>query len=123
LKASDDAQIHSVLYAAYNKRSAYSLLSGSDPTLRKLGGHTLVMWEAVKYLHDKVGYFNFGGSDIESIESHFRGFGGTQTPYFHIYNENQMWAKDNFHYHLRGMTYHLKGAFMIARNKLSQSFN
>lgn len=114
---------HAVLYAAYNKKSAYYLISGSDPQLRRLGAHTYIMWAALSYFHEKVKYFNFGGSDVESIESHIKGFGGTLTPYFHIYNENQIWAQNNFHYYLKGMSYHLKGAFKIARNRFLRILN
>ena len=28
---------------------------------QKIGGHTLVMWEAVRYFNDKVKYFQFRG--------------------------------------------------------------
>lgn len=101
--------IHAVLYIAFNKRSAYYLLSGSDPELRGQGGHTLVMWDAIEYFHDKVEYFNFGGSDIENIESHVRGFGGIQTPYFHIFNKNNIHQTELRH-HLKRSMFHLSAA-------------
>jgi hypothetical protein len=119
LKAVDDRdKVHAVIYIAFNHKSAYALLSGSDPTVRKLGGHTLVMWEAVKYFRDKVEYFNFGGSDIQRIELHLRGFGGTLTPYFHIYNEKLMRKRDDFWYHLGGISFHLREAYRIVKNKI-----
>ncbi len=118
--AQDDHKIHAVLYAAFNNRSAYYLLSGSDPDLRNLGGHTLVMWEAIKFFHDKVEYFNFGGSDIESIESHIKGYGGTLTPYFHIFNEDNLQAQQKFMFHVRKLGYHLKSLFVIGLNKVTR---
>jgi len=78
---------HAAIYLVYNQKSAFALLSAGNPQFRHLGGHTLVMWEAIKYFYGKVDYFNFGGSDIERIENHLRGFGGIITPYFHIYKE------------------------------------
>jgi lipid II:glycine glycyltransferase (peptidoglycan interpeptide bridge formation enzyme) len=111
-------QVHAVLYVAFNQKSAYALLSGSDATLRKLGGHTLVMWEAVRYFSDKVEYFNFGGSDIEQIEAHLRGFGGTLTPYFHIYNEKLMWKRNDIRYHIGETSFHLFEVLKIVKNKL-----
>ena len=81
---------HAAIYLAFNRNSVYALLSGSDPQFRHLGGHTLVMWEAIKYFHGKVKYFNFGGSDIERIETHLRGFGGKLHQYFHIYKEHPL---------------------------------
>lgn len=87
--ASDkNGHIIASLYVTYNKKSAFALLSGGDPKFRRLGGHTLIMWEAIKYFHNKTKQFNFGGSDIERIENHLRGFGGILTPYFLIFTEN-----------------------------------
>lgn len=109
LKAVDNTKtIHAVLYISYNNRSAYALLSGSDPSLRKFGGHTLVMWEALKYFIGKVRYFNFGGSDIESIEEHLRGFGGILTPYFHIYNDRLLAERNSFKYHITEILFHCR---------------
>jgi hypothetical protein len=111
-------QVHAMLYVAFNAKSAYVLLSGSDAKYRKLGGHTLVMWEAVRYFSDKVEYFNFGGSDIERIEAHLRGFGGSLTPYFHIYNEKLMWKRNDIWHHLGETSFHLNEVWKIVKNKI-----
>lgn len=74
-------------YVVYNRNGAYHLLSGSDPRCRELGGHTLLLWHTIKYFSDKTTIFNFGGSDIQPIEKHFRSFGGIQTQYFRVYND------------------------------------
>jgi len=119
LKAIDNNnQVHAVIYVGYNHKSAYALLSGSDPALRDLGGHTLVMWEAIKFFHNKVEYFNFGGSDIERIENHIRGFGGTLTPYFHIYNEKLMTERNDFRFHLEEISFHLKALLKKVKNRI-----
>jgi hypothetical protein len=115
-------KVHAMLYVVYTSKSAYALLSGSDPKLRKLGGHTLVMWEAIKFFIDKTGYFNFGGSDIEHIENHLRGFGGSITPYFHIYNENFAGKGNDFWYHLSQIWLHLREVRKICFNKLLKYF-
>ena len=96
-------------------------MSGSDPELRKKGGHTLVMWEAVKYFYDKVNYFNLGGSDIERIEAHLKGFGGTLTPYFHIYNEKLMWKRNDIRFHFSETRFHLNEILKIVINKISHA--
>jgi hypothetical protein len=122
-KAFDNTgKVHAVLYAAFNQKSAYALLSGSDAKLRKAGGHTLIMWEAIKYFIDKVGYFNFGGSDIRRIEAHLKGFGGTLTPYFHIYNEKLMWERNNIYYHIKELLFHIMAVLKIVRNKLIKTY-
>jgi lipid II:glycine glycyltransferase (peptidoglycan interpeptide bridge formation enzyme) len=117
-KAIDKSKkVHAVLYVVFNKKSAYALLSGSDANLRNLGGHTLVMWEAIRYFKDKVEYFNFGGSDIERIEAHLRGFGGILTPYFQIYNA-KLFRKEDFRYQFRETALHFKLMCKILKNKI-----
>jgi hypothetical protein len=111
-------QVHAMLYVVFNAKSAYLLMSGSDVKFRKLGGHTLVLWEAVRYFIDKAEYFNFGGSDIERIEAHIRGFGGALTPYFHIYNDKLMWKRTDIWHHLGSTSFHLKEVLKIVKNKL-----
>jgi len=117
--AQEADKIHAVLYAAFfSNKSAYYLLSGSDPAFRSQGGHTLVLWEAIKYFHDKVGYFNFGGSDIENIESHIKGFGGTLTPYFHIFNEDNLALNYGLLYHLNKISHHAIASLILVKNRL-----
>jgi hypothetical protein len=113
-------KVHAALYVAFNQKSAYALLSGGDPELRNLGGHTLVMWEAVRYFRDKTGFFNFGGSDIERIEGHLKGFGGTLTPYFLIYNEKMVPERNSARHHLKKVFFHFIALLKIAKNKLQK---
>ena len=117
LKVFDQAgKIHAAIYLAFNNRSAYYLLSGSYPEYRDFGGHTLVLWEAIKYFRDKVDYFNFGGSEIRNIEEHVRGFGGVMTPYFHIYNDQLMHYTD-IRYNIKKMLFYLNSLFRAIRMK------
>ncbi len=108
-KAFDDSdKVLAVIYLAYNRKSVYYLLSGSDPEFRNTGAHSLVLWESVKFFRNKVDYFNFGGSDIKQIEEHVKGFGGIMTPYFHIFNEELLFEKNGLHYHTVQILFHLK---------------
>jgi hypothetical protein len=119
LKANDgNNRTHALIYLAYNKKSAYYLLSGSDEKYRNLGGHTLVLWEAIKYFRGKVDCFNFGGSDIKSIEEHLSCFGGTLAPYFHIYN-NRLLRIYDVRYHLKEVAFHSLGLFNALKYKRS----
>ena len=120
-KAVDDkGRVHAMIYIVFNKRSAYQLLSGSDYNLRKLGGHTFARWEAIKFFIGKVHFFNFGGSNIQSIEEHVRGYGGTLTPYFHIYNENLLWKRTDIRFHLNEISFHLFEILKNLKSKLLQ---
>jgi hypothetical protein len=111
-------QVHAALYIAFNKRSAYDLMDGSDTKFRNLGSHTLLLWEAVKYFRDKVEYFNFGGSDIQQIEKYIKGFGGTLTPYFHIFNEKLLRSRVDIRYHLTEASLHLIEVLKIVKNRI-----
>jgi hypothetical protein len=110
-------RIHAMMYFTFSKKSAYLLLSGSDAKYRELGGHSLLMWEAVNFFFGKVDYFNFGGSNIERIEKHFRGYGGTLTPYFHIYNQKYFGNENGFKYHSSKILFHFKEIVKIAGNR------
>ena len=110
-KAVDDSdKVLAVIYLAYNRKSAYYLLSGSDPEFRNTGGHSLVLWEAVKFFRKKVDFFNFGGSDVKHIEEHVKGFGGIMTPYFHIFNDELLFGKSGIRYHTAQILFHFKEA-------------
>jgi glycosyltransferase involved in cell wall biosynthesis/RimJ/RimL family protein N-acetyltransferase len=79
---------HAAAYISFNPKSAFLLLTGSDTQFRHMGSHTQVVWEAIAHFREKVEYFNFGGSDIQRIEAHIKGFGGELRQYFHIYKEH-----------------------------------
>lgn len=118
LRAIDKANnIHALSYFVYNKRSAYYLVSGSDQAFKESGGQTLILWEAIKHFCGKVEYFNFGGSVIQRLEEHFRGFGGIQTPYFHIYNDLYLHENDIW-YNINESLVHLANAFKAIKSKL-----
>jgi hypothetical protein len=114
-----DAQqnIHAVFYVVYNEKSAYCLLSGGDPLLRSQGGHTLIIWEVIRYFSDKVRILNFGGSDIRPIEEHLRSFGGVQTQYFHIFNEALVLNREGLRHHGARLLYHGREALKGLRQK------
>ncbi len=81
---------HAAIYLVFNPKSAYALLSASDPTYGHLGGHSLANWEAIRYFSSRVRYYNFGGSDIQRIETHLRSYGGTMAQYFHIFADRSV---------------------------------
>ncbi len=117
LKAVDSFErVHAVLYFAFNNRSAYYLLSGSDANYRESGGPSLGLWEAVKYFCGKVEYLNFGGSEIKPIEEHIRDFGGILTPYFHIYNDRLLHRTD-IRYHIKKTVFHLGSLFKAFKTR------
>jgi hypothetical protein len=73
-------------YIVWDNRSAYYLLGGTDKeaTIRSGLAMTMLLWEALKEMAQKVNRFDFEGSDIPGIENFIRGFGAEQVCYFRI---------------------------------------
>ncbi len=80
-------QVHAVAYLVWDQQSAYYLLEGSDPALRKSGANLLLTWRAIQYTKEVLGLdrFDFLGSVLPNIEPSRRHFGAQPVPYFHIF--------------------------------------
>ena len=76
------------MYLIWDSNSAYSIIEGSDPELRRIGANSLIRWEAIKFAASVTKNFDFEGSMIEGVERSYRAFGATQTPYFSITKTN-----------------------------------
>jgi len=79
-----NGRTHAGVYIVWDKNSAYYLMGGGDPELRKSGATSLCMWEAIKFASTITKSFDFEGSMIEPVERFFRAFGAEQTPYFAV---------------------------------------
>lgn len=79
-------QIHSASYVIWDDQSAYYHLAGDDPQYRQSGAGILLIWEAIQFLHNKLGIntLDFEGSMIKNVEAIRRQFGAIQTPYFSV---------------------------------------
>jgi lipid II:glycine glycyltransferase (peptidoglycan interpeptide bridge formation enzyme) len=73
-------------YIVWDEQSAYYLLGGTnkEASIRSGMAMTLLMWEVIKEMAQKVDCFDFEGSDIPGVERFIRGFGGEQICYFRI---------------------------------------
>jgi hypothetical protein len=79
-----DGNLHAAAFVVWQKSSAYYIAGGSDPLRRTSGAHTLVLWDAIRYVSQYTDAFDFEGSMLPGVERSFREFGGVQTPYFQI---------------------------------------
>ena len=79
-----EGNLHATAFIVWQNSSAYYIAGGGDPSLRSSGAHTLVLWEAIKYVSRYTDTFDFEGSMISGVERFFREFGAVQTPYFMI---------------------------------------
>lgn len=80
----EQGRAHAGVYLVWDAKSAYYLMGGSDPNLRKSGAASYCLWEAIKFSSTVTESFDFEGSMIEPIERFFRAFGAIQTPYFGV---------------------------------------
>lgn len=83
-------QVHAAVYMVYDKKAAYYLMGGADPSFNHCGAHFLALWEAIQYASKVSLSFDFEGSMHSSIEPVFRGFGGIQKPYMEITGGNRL---------------------------------
>ncbi|MDR1115399.1 MAG: GNAT family N-acetyltransferase [Tannerella sp.] len=79
-----EGRLHAAAFVVWQKSSAYYIAGGGDPALRSSGAHSLVLWEAIKYVSQYTDTFDFEGSMIPGVERFFREFGAVQKPYFTI---------------------------------------
>lgn len=76
--------LHSALFLVWDKNSAYYLIPATDVRFRASGASTLIVYEAIKYVHEKCLSFDFEGSMSENIENSYKQFGTQQVPYHQI---------------------------------------
>jgi hypothetical protein len=80
----ETGRLHAAAFVVWQKRSAYYLAGGGDPSLRFSAAHSLVLWEAIRFAAGHSETFDFEGSMLPGVERFFREFGGVQTPYLSI---------------------------------------
>jgi hypothetical protein len=75
---------HAFVLMVWDAKTSYYLIGATDAALRSSGASSLLVWEAIKESIAVSRRFDFEGSMMQSVERFFRGFGGTQVPYFHV---------------------------------------
>lgn len=82
-------QLQSVLGMFYDHRTAYLILNGVEESAENGVNEALIL-KGIQWAKQKgLQYFDFEGSMIPSIESFYRQFGGTLTPYFKIWKDSK----------------------------------
>jgi len=72
-------------FCVYDSHTAYYLLGGYDHENKHRSAGPLVCLEAIKHARQLgLKVFDFEGSMVPAIESYFRSFGGSLTPYYRI---------------------------------------
>ena len=78
--------IEAVIYIVFDKKTAYYLAGGATELGRQQGAMHALMGQAIQDAKDKgLDVFDFEGSMLQGIESFFRGFNATLTPYYVVW--------------------------------------
>lgn len=88
--------VHAALFIVWDNLTGYNLISTIHPDYKNSGASTLVVFEAIKYLSDKVQTFDFEGSMDAGIENSFSQFATVQSPYFSIKKYNSLTTRALF---------------------------
>ncbi len=84
--------VYASIYLVFDQDKAYSLMIGSDVSLRQNGSVPFLIYHAILAAQKRCTTFDFEGSMLESLFDLFAGFGGSLKPYYRIYKaKNIFW--------------------------------
>ncbi len=87
-----DGNVHACSYLIYDEKSAYALLGGADPEYRNSGAKSLVWEQEILFASKNSAFFDFEGSNIETIENFVRQFGGERVINYRV-TKQPLWAE------------------------------
>jgi hypothetical protein len=77
-------KVHAAAMLVWDRKRAYYLAGGGDPTLRTSGATALLLWKMMQFSSGRSAVFDFEGSQIPAVERFFRAFGASQVWYHEI---------------------------------------
>lgn len=83
---------HAGCYIVWDEQSAFYLMGGGDPELRRSGATSLCMWTAIQFAATVTKRFDFEGSMLRPVERYFRAFGAIPKPYSAVSKSNVLTA-------------------------------
>ena len=79
-----EGKLHAGVYIVFDQTTAYCLLIGSDPQLRRSGAVQYLLWYAINWALRQRLHFDFEGSMLPSIYHSFQDFNPTLIPYHEL---------------------------------------
>ena len=79
-----NGRVHAAAMLVWDRKRAYYLAGGGDPTLRASGATALLLWKMMQVSSGRSAVFDFEGSQIPAVERFFRAFGASQVWYHEI---------------------------------------
>ncbi len=89
-------QLYSAALLIWDSKKCYLLGLGTDRKYVLSYSTKLLIWELIKYASQRLDIFDFEGSMLPGVESLFRSFGGTRTPYFEVKKYKNRFVKSLF---------------------------
>jgi hypothetical protein len=80
----DSGRVIAAAFLVWDRKRAYYLAGGEDPTARESAATSLLVWHLIQFSATRSAVFDFEGSMVEPIERFFRSFGAKQQPYHYI---------------------------------------
>jgi Acetyltransferase (GNAT) domain len=77
-------RVHAAAMLVWDRKRAYYLTGGGDPSLRTSGATALLLWRMMQFASSRSAVFDFEGSQIPAVERFFRAFGASQVWYHEI---------------------------------------
>lgn len=85
IRISDErGQVHAALFFVWDTTSAYYLIPAINQEYKSSGASTLMVWETINVVKDKVQKFDFEGSMDENIARSYKQFGTERVDYYKI---------------------------------------
>jgi len=79
-----EGRVHAAALLVWDRKRAYYLAGGGDPTLRVSGATSLLLWKIMQFASGRSAVFDFEGSQLPAVEKFFRAFGASQVWYHEI---------------------------------------
>ncbi len=80
-------QVYASAYVILDQKTVYTLMIGSDPTLRKGGAVSFLISSIISAYRTDYDCLDFCGSMVEKFQRVFRSFGAEQQPYLRIHHK------------------------------------
>ena len=79
-----DGELYAAAFVVWDKKSLYYLIPTYSHEHRESGASALLVLEAIKFAREKGVAFDFEGSMLRGVASHYKQFGPTPTRYYSV---------------------------------------
>ena len=88
-----DGELYAAAYVVWNKEVMHYLIAAQDDRHKDSGAMALLVLECIKLAREKGVIFDFEGSMIRGVASHFKQFGATPSEYYSVEKYYKWWMR------------------------------